>query len=118
MSQEDKEFYEVYWLQELIAWGLRNGISKESMLNEYYPEEILTIRKMVEMHKARDMLVLLNIAVNPHVQDPSAFRDSLARLCGPGIANKGAYWSKTKLNEGQFEQLKAALDRSRNAKRG
>lgn len=118
MSQEDKSFYETYWLQELIAWGIRNGISKHSMLNEYYPEEILSIRKMVEMHKARDMLVLLNIVTNPHVNDPSALRDSLARMCGPGIANKGAYWSKTKLNESQFEQLKSALSRSRSAKRG
>jgi hypothetical protein len=117
MSPEDQEFYVTYWLQELIAWGIHNGISKRSMMNDYYPEEILAIRKMVEMHKARDAMVLLSIVNNPHTKDPRALHDSLARMCGPGIAD-GAYWSKTKLNKSQFEQLRSAMSRSQAARRG
>lgn len=87
------------------------------MLDNYYPDEILTIRKFVEMHKARDLVMLLNVVNNPHVQDPLPFRESLISMCGPGIANNrtgstvssGVYWTKTELNVSQFEQLKQAM---------
>lgn len=117
MSEEDAEFYRIYWLQELIAWGLHNGMSKRELMEDYYPDEILTIRKMVEMHKARDYLVLLSIADNSNTKDPNALRDRLRSMCGAGVSNK-AYYHKTKLNTSQFERLKQEMAKAHSAKRG
>lgn len=118
MDPEDASFYRVNWLQELIAWGLVHGISKSEMLDAYYPDEILMIRKFVEMHKARNMMVLLNIIHNPHTEDPSILRDKLGAMCGPGIHKSTQYWNKTKLNEAQFGQLRDAMAKASASKRG
>jgi hypothetical protein len=118
MDPEDVRFYHENWLQELIAWGLSHGISKSELLDTYYPDEILLIRKFAEMHRARDMMVLLNIVHNPHSEDPQALRDRLGSMCGPGICSSNQYWKKTKLNETQFEQLRNAMSEARSHKRG